>query len=358
MFSLELDEEVELIVETVRQLAREELLPRMRESEAARNVAADLRQAFDEIGLAGLELPAELDGADMGCLTRALVNEELAAADVGAALALDRYGPALCALLEVGGEEAAKALVDAVGDGRAYLIHEEDALVVCSGSSVDVDAPWVQSDQPAAIVILIGDEALLVTEGIETESTRGAGLRAAGSSRLRVNGGAIARLFTNPEGAVRARARARLYYASLLVGVMRASVEFATDYAQEREAFGKPIGHHQGLAFMIAEMHMDLDAARLLVRDAAWRVDRGIPCAAQAASAWAECIEVSRSIGPGGVQILGGHGFMADYPVEKHMREARALGLLAGGYDAAIQEAGEIVTASPSPLALGADGAL
>jgi alkylation response protein AidB-like acyl-CoA dehydrogenase len=63
-------------------------------------------------------------------------------------------------------------------------------------------------------------------------------------------------------------------------------------------------------------------------------------------------------MGPNGVQVLGGHGFMADYPVEKHMREARALGLLCGGFDAAIEEAGRALVASPTPLALGVEGAL
>ena len=109
---------------------------------------------------------------------------------------------------------------------------------------------------------------------------------------------------------------------------------------------------------MITDMRMALDAARLVVHEAAWRVDRGLACEAEAASAFAECIEVSRSVGPNGVQILGGHGFMADYPVEKHMREARALGLLCGGFDAAIEEAGRALIEHPAPLALGVRGAL
>ena len=138
--------------------------------------------------------------------------------------------------------------------------------------------------------------------------------------------------------------------------MLRAACEFSAAYAQERQAFGRPIGHHQALAFLITDMRMALDGARLLVHEAAWRVDRGLPCAAEAASAWAECIEASRLIGPAGVQLLGGHGFMADYPVEKHMREARALGLVLGGFDAAVDEAGQLLVASDAPLSLGAWG--
>jgi len=206
--------------------------------------------------------------------------------------------------------------------------------------------------------VLSGSEALLLTDGFLFEPVRGAGLRAAGAARLVTRGASIVGRWSNVDGAPRALARARLYYASLLLGVMRATCDFSADYAQQREAFGKPIGHHQALAFLITDMRMSLDAARLVVQEAAWRVDSKLPCATEAASAWAECIEASRTIGPNGVQVLGGHGFMADYPVEKHMREARALGLLCGGFDAAIEEAGRALVASPTPLALGVEGAL
>ena len=187
---------------------------------------------------------------------------------------------------------------------------------------------------------------------------RGAGVRAAGGARLRLESAPVAARFANPDGAARARARARLHTASLLLGVLAATCSFSADYAQERQAFGRPIAHHQALAFLITDMRIALDAARLVVHEAAWRVDQGLPCETEAASAWAECIEIARTLGPNGVQILGGHGFMADYPVEKHMREARALSLLHGGFDAAIEDAGRALVATETPLALGQEGAL
>lgn len=360
MFDLDAGDELDLVVATARKLAETELAPHLRESEAARAVTAELRAAWDEVGLASLEVPESSDGAGLGCLARVLVNEELAAGDVGAALALDPYGPALTALLEVGGDPAVAELVRAIGSGskRALLLAPGDASLEFGGERVTIEAPWVAADRVGAVVILNGDEVLLVTDALEFEPLRGAGLRAAGASRLRASAAPIAGRWTSAEGATRALARARLYYASLLIGVMRAACEFSAAYAQEREAFGKPIGHHQALAFLITDMRMALDAARLVVHEAAWRVDRGLPCAAEAASAWAECIEASRTIGPNGVQVLGGHGFMADYPVEKHMREARALGLCLGGFDAAIEEAGRLLIETESPLDLGVAGAL
>ncbi|MCG8589566.1 MAG: acyl-CoA dehydrogenase family protein [Proteobacteria bacterium] len=360
MFTLDAGDELDLVVETARKLAEVELVPRLRESEQSRAVAVELRAAWDEVGLAGLELPEASGGAGFGCLARVLVNEELAAGDAGAALALDRYGPALTTLLEVGGEPAVARLQQVLGEGaaRAVFVGPGDGSIERAGDRVTISVPWIASERVDAAVLLHGDEALLLTEGLVLEPLRGAGLRAAGAARLGAVGAPIAARWSNPEGAVRALARARLYYASLLLGVMRAACEFAAAYSQEREAFGKPIGHHQALAFLLTDMRMALDAARLLVHEAAWRADRTMPCAAEAASAWAECIEASRQIGPGGVQVLGGHGFMADYPVEKHMREARALGLRLGGFDAAIEDAGRVLIASDAPLRLGVAGSL
>ena len=354
MFSFVPDDELGLVIETARKLAETELVPRLREVESARNVPEELRAAWEEVGFAALDLPEVADGAGLGCLARVLVNEELAAGDAGAAIALDPFGPAMTTLLEVGGEDAVRQLVSVVGHdgGRAVFVSEHDARIEIGPDGIDVDAPWVNAESARAVVVLKGEEALLVCEGLSFEPTRGAGLRAAGAARLSTSAAPIAGRWRNASGARRALARARLYYASLLIGVMRASCDFSTDYAQQREAFGKPIGHHQALAFLITDMRMALDCARLVVQEAAWRVDQRLPCSIEAASAFAECIETSRAIGPQGVQILGGHGFMQDYPVEKHMRESRALGLLCGGFDAAIEVAGEGLTACEDPLAL------
>jgi hypothetical protein len=97
----------------------------------------------------------------------------------------------------------------------------------------------------------------------------------------------------------------------------------ATHSSVTRSAGDRP---PQALAFLITDMQMALDGARLLVHEAAWRVDSGLPCAGAAAAAFAQCIR-RRLIGPAGVQILGGHSFMADYPMEKAMRESRARAL-------------------------------
>lgn len=361
MFDLEAGDDLDLVVQTARQWAESELAPAMREAESSRGVPAELISRWREVGLGGIEVPEALDGAGLGCLARVLVNEELAAGDVGQTLALDALGAVLSATLEVGGEAAVADLLAVTNHGqrRAVLVMGEDAEVVVEKNRLTLDAPWVPTEGAEIVAVLLHESVYILTSGFEYEAVRGAGLRAAGGARLIAKAAPIEfQWVSDSAGVGRARARVRLYYASLLLGVMRATCDFSTDYSQQREAFGKPIAHHQALAFLITDMRMSLDAARWVVHEAAWRVDRKLPCAIEAASAWAECIDISRVIGPNGVQILGGHGFMADYPVEKHMREARALGLLCGGFDAAVEEAGRGLIESDTPLALGVEGAL
>lgn len=354
MIDFEPGDELTLLRETTRQFAANRLLPAMREAETARSVAADAHRDFAEIGLADLELPESLGGAGLGCLARCIVNEELAAHDAGAALALDAVGAALYPVLELGGDPAVVALQKVCGaggtTGRAVLIVEPADRDPSAPISLDV--AWVPADRVAAVVVLGPTTASLIVDGIATMPIRGAGLRAAGAARLVVDGAIAQASWHDADGAARALARARLATSSLLLGVLRAACEFSRDYAMERRAFGQPIAHHQALAFLITDMHIALESARGLVHEAAWRLDAKLPAAGEAASAFVECIDAARFIGPNGVQILGGHGFMADYPVEKHMREARALGLLAGGLDSAVDEAGSQFVADGQPLAV------
>jgi alkylation response protein AidB-like acyl-CoA dehydrogenase len=144
----------------------------------------------------------------------------------------------------------------------------------------------------------------------------------------------------------------RLHAAGLLLGTMRAAAEFAREYAKQRTAFGRPIAHHQALAFLLVDMFAAVEGTRALVHEAAWRLDACEDAREACAAAFVEAAEQAMFVTPNGVQVLGGHGFMQDYPVEKWMREARALGLLAGGVDAAREDAGLDLAALAPPVAL------
>jgi alkylation response protein AidB-like acyl-CoA dehydrogenase len=127
----------------------------------------------------------------------------------------------------------------------------------------------------------------------------------------------------------------RTAVAALLAGAARGAYEYAMRYATERVAFGRPIAHHQALAFLIADLATAVDVARLAVWRAAAALERGEVAEWEAAAAFAEAAEQALWVAPNAVQILGGHGFMKDHPVEKWMRDIRTLAQLAGGRDEA-----------------------
>jgi len=345
MIDFEIGDELELVRHTARTYADDHLRPALREHEASRGPGPSSQKAFAEIGFASLEWPLGDDEPGLGALGRFLVLEELAAADPGAAMALDPLGPALYPLLELGGAEAlasfGEPLLDAPGS-RALLVWNgagARAPLTRSQDTLSGTVPWVPADHADLVVVLDEEGAAVVQQGLEFEPVKGSGLRAAGASEVTFEEAPVVAEWRNAEAASRALARARLYVAGLLVGVMRASSDYSRDYALDRVAFGRPIAHHQALAFLIADMVMAVDSARMLAWEAAWRLDNGLDAREACATAFLEAAEQSAFVTPNGVQILGGHGFMQDHPVEKYMREGRTLGLFLGGVDAARRDA-------------------
>jgi alkylation response protein AidB-like acyl-CoA dehydrogenase len=354
MLDFALPEELELLRETARELARTSLRDAERASETAREPSAAAREAFRAIGLAGLELPERLGGAGLGALARALVCEELAAADPGAALGLDPLGPALYPLAELGGDAALRELALPLverGARAALAVDLAGALRVSAGRAHGALA-WLPAERIELLVVLGREGAFAVREGIECEALRGAGLRAAGAAAVRLSDAPVCAAWSGAAGASRALARVRLYVAGLLLGTMRAASDFARAYARQRVAFGRPIAHHQALAFLLVDMHAAVEGSRALLHEAAWRLDAGADAGEACAAAFLEAAEQALFVTPNGVQVLGGHGFMQDYPVEKWMREARALSLLAGGPDAAREDAGRSLAGAAPPLSL------
>ncbi len=117
---------------------------------------------------------------------------------------------------------------------------------------------------------------------------------------------------------------------SMAVGLARAALEYATAYAQERKTFGKPIAAHQGIAFLLAEMAVAIDAARLLVWNAGWTADQGIRNTRQAAAAKLFAAETAMKAATDAVQVYGGYGYSREYPVEKLMRDAKIFQIYEG----------------------------
>jgi alkylation response protein AidB-like acyl-CoA dehydrogenase len=119
--------------------------------------------------------------------------------------------------------------------------------------------------------------------------------------------------------------------AALGVGLSRAAFEYARDYAKDRDAFGVKIAQKQAIAFMLAEMATEIEAIRLLTWEAAWMIDRGLPEASKLAYlAHTGAAEMSMMVTDRAVQILGGHGYIREHPVEMWMRNGRGIAMMTG----------------------------
>jgi acyl-CoA dehydrogenase len=118
--------------------------------------------------------------------------------------------------------------------------------------------------------------------------------------------------------------------AAAAVGVARCAMNHAIRYAKERKTFGVPIARHQAIGFMIAEMFRDIEAARLLVWKAAWKIDRGERNTLEAAAAKLMAADTAMRVTTDAVQVFGGYGFNREYPVEKLMRDAKVFQIYEG----------------------------
>jgi alkylation response protein AidB-like acyl-CoA dehydrogenase len=204
--------------------------------------------------------------------------------------------------------DGTKALVPRVADAELFVV----------GARLDGGAPGL-------FVVESG------TEGVSVEPEPAMGLRAAATGRLILEGAAA-----EPLGATHAQAYAdcvalgRLGWCALAVGTAQAVIDYAIGYVNQRSAFGEPISHRQAVAFALADMAIETEGMRLLTYRAAGRADRGEPFRHEAALARALCGERGMRIGSDGVQLLGGHGYVTEHPVERWYRDLRAAGLMEG----------------------------
>ena len=360
MISFALEEEQQLIQDTVRKFAAEELRPRLREFERQGTLPAELRQRFHQLGLGLVDAPEPLGGLGAGLVTAALVHEELAFGDAGAAVSLFAPHLAAQALLTLGddpqqrqwlarfadsaGHDRRGALAYCELDGpiegfsttarrdgdhwildgnKAYVVHGAQADTLVVFAQLEGTTGWTGA---AAFVVERGTAGitagprhqLLGLETVEAYPLVLSQCRVPDAGRL-VGGGqfeaATQRLF----------ARVALVHAARQVGLARASYETALAYTQERTAFGKPVAHFQAIAFTLADMHMDVEAARWLTWQAATRLDHGETLLCHEAAAHAN--EAAWRVADHGVQLLGGAGYVKDHPVEKWLRDTKALAL-------------------------------
>jgi alkylation response protein AidB-like acyl-CoA dehydrogenase len=363
MFTLN-DEQRE-IQEVARRFAQQELAPHAGEWDERAHFPGELFPKMADLGLAGMLVPEEVGGANLGRLLAAVVFEQLASADLTSAVWLSvhnmvtsliyRYGNAeqhqrwvapmaagkllgAFSLSEAGaGSDAAALTTSARREGDSYLLNGSKMWVTSAGVA-DVYAVMVKTDPAAGargITCLIVEkgtpgfsigklEHKMGLHGSPTGELLFEECRVPLANRLGQEGQGFKIALASLDGG-------RINIGAAATGLAGAALEVAARYAQERQQFGRAIGAYQGVQFMLADMAMKVEASRLMVYQAGARADAGDPALTYYA-AMAKCFatDAAMQVTTDAVQVLGGAGYVRDWPVERYMRDAKVTQIFEG----------------------------
>jgi alkylation response protein AidB-like acyl-CoA dehydrogenase len=361
LFDLTPDDEQQMLRESFRDFARERLRPAAQRADAACEAPEELLGQAAELGLTMLGVPEELGGAvsERSAVTSVLIAEALAWGDMGLAAAmLAPAGVATAIGLWGDADQQAAYLPALVGDdppAAALALLEPRPLfdplrpaTTARPAGGDLVLSGTKSLVPlarTAELFLVGaaredGSPLLVvvesgTAGVSVEPEPAMGVRAAATGRLiledvRVPASAA---LGGGDPAVFAEAvqRARLAWCAVSLGTAQAVLDYVIPAVNERVAFGEPVSHRQAVAFAVSDIAIELEGMRLLTWRAASRADLGKPFGRDVALARRLCAAKGMEIGSQGVQLLGGHGYVKEHPVERWYRDLRATGLMEGG---------------------------
>ena len=360
-FDLTPDDDQKMILETVEDFAEEILRPAARDADDAATYPPDLIAKAAELGITAINIPEDFDGiaAHRSTVTNALVAEALAYGDMGLALpilapggvasALTHWGSAdqqATYLREFAGENVPQACV-AIAEPHALFdptALKTTAVRTPSGYRLDGVKSLVPAAADAELFIvgaqLNGKPALFIvessTKGVSVKADPSMGIRAAALGRVDLDNVSVplsARLGEDDatdDDYSEAIALSRLGWAALAVGTAHAVLDHVMPYVKERQAFGEPIAHRQAVAFMSANIAIELDGLRLITWRGASRAEQGLSFAREAALAKRLGTDKGMQIGLDGVQLLGGHGYTKEHPVERWYRDLRAIGVAEG----------------------------
>jgi acyl-CoA dehydrogenase len=360
MYSFEPTEEQRMLVEAINRYARSNLRTGGHDADEENQFSPDLIEKGWELGLLQASVPDNYGGfGERTLVTGVLAVEEMAYGDIAGGLAV--MTPALFSIpiLLVGSQEQKQeylprvieaewkpftaALIEprfnfdpndlktvAKLDGDDYLINGEKIYVPFADKAEAMIVYARVDDRTQGFIVPRGIDGLEIGErqkllgihALPVYSVTFKNLRVPTANRL---GGMEGHDFTP------ILSSAWVTTAALGVGLSRAAYEYSRDYAKEREAFGVKIAQKQAIAFMLAEMATEIEAIRLLVWEAAWMLDNGKPEAAkQAYLAFSGAADMAMMVTDRAVQILGGHGYIRDHPVERWMRDGRGIAAFTG----------------------------
>ncbi len=360
-----LNEEQKMIQAMVRDFAREVLLPTAAERDRTMEFPAENLKTMGELGLMGMSVPSEYNGAGVDRVSYSLALQEVAYACASTAVIMSVHNSVACGPIYLFGSEYLKetylkslakgdkigsfALTEpsagsdpagqrakAVRDGNSYIINATKTFIT-SGKNSDLTVVTAYTDREkrhrgiSAFVVEKGTPGFYV--GKEEDKM---GLRASDTTELifedcrvpadnllgREGDGFIIAMTSLDEG--------RVGIASQSVGLAQACLDAAIGYARERVQFNRPVSKFQGIRWMIADMATQIEAARLLTFNAAAMKDRGENFTAAASMAKVFASEMANRVAYQALQIHGGYGYMKEFPVERYYRDVRVFTIYEG----------------------------
>lgn len=363
-----LSEEQIMIQDMARAFARDEIMPRAADWEKAGEIPADFLRKMGALGLMGMTIPEQWDGAETDYTSYALALIEIAGGDGGLSTLMSvNNAPVCAAILANGSDEQKEKFLKPLARGDmigAFCLTEPQAgsdasqlrtkaARTNSGWKLNGTKQFITSGKiaGAAIVFAVTDpdagkrglSAFLVstdTPGYRVASVEHKlGQKSSDTCQIVFEDMEIATdCLLGAEGdgykiALSNLETGRIGIAAQSVGMAKAAFEYALGYAKERETFGKPIIDHQAVGFRLADMATELQAAELMVLHAAARKDAGEPCLKEACMAKLFASEAAEKICSAAIQTLGGYGYLSEYPVERIYRDVKVCQIYEGTSD-------------------------
>jgi len=343
--------------------AQKELLPLVEGDEHEHRFRPEVIQKLGDLGLTGIPLPEEYGGAGLGYQEYIVALEELAAVNLGYAISTAVTGLTQVILNQFGTSAQKEKYIPALAEGRAigaFALSEAGAgsdagqlrttaQKVGSSYVIQGTKQWItQGDSADTLIVMArtggagpkGISSFIVEKGMtgfkHGKQEKKMGCHTSHTMELvfdQVRVPEENRVGQEGDGfkiAMTALDSGRITIAAGALGVARAALDVARHHAQVREQFGKPIGEFQGISFLLADMAVQFDAARLLVQRAAWLKDQGASFTQEAAMAKLFATDMAMKVTTDAVQILGGSGYTQEFPVERYMREAKVLQIVEG----------------------------
>ncbi len=360
-----LNKDLEFMKKAIHDFAIAEIAPIASELDRNPRYPWETLKKMGELGLLGILTPEKYGGSGLDMMSYAVFLEEISAADAahgtimsvtnglpqslildyGNNLQKDKYLPKLATGEWIGafclteahcGSDAAALKTTATKTDGGYILNGEKAWIT-SGSEAQVYLVLAKTNPNAGAK---GISCFIVEKDFENLSfgkpEEKMGQHAATTTTMNLENCFVpdsALLGQEGKGFIYAMSSldsGRIGIAAQALGIARASLEFAQNYAAERTAFGKPIKDFQGISFKLADMALQLEAARLLTHKAAWLKDQHKPVTQAASMAKLFASETATKISHAAVQILGGYGYSKDYPVERYYRDARVTEIYEG----------------------------